>query len=171
MTYEDLVYEMSNHTLPTYPREAGKYQYYDACRLLAILSGAEVAKQEWEKLVVDEGYLKLIRETLDKNTSNATNQQENKMPELTPIPHWIIVSDEGTSTKPVKHTSYDSAYRESLRLSALKPGVNFTVYQYGGHAFTAPPAKTITRFNNYGASGRVVPAQADHLYPFGWKLI
>ena len=52
------------------------------------------------------------------------------------VPYWIVVSDEGPGTPPRRHTSYQSARDESLRLSKLHPDLNFGVFQYIGHAFT-----------------------------------
>lgn len=59
--------------------------------------------------------------------------------------HWIIVSDEGTSSKPRKHDTYDSAYNESVRLSKLNPGINFTVFKSIVNAFTAKPIEQDTK--------------------------
>ena len=58
--------------------------------------------------------------------------------------YWIIVSDEGTSTKPHKHVTYDLAYSESIRLSRLKPGINFAIFKAVGNTFTVKPVEPKT---------------------------
>lgn len=63
--------------------------------------------------------------------------------------YWIIVSDEGTSTKPRRHESYDSAYNESVRLSKLHPGLNFVVFKSVGKTFTPKPAEVKTTYEQF----------------------
>lgn len=87
----------------------------------------------------------------------------------TPSSYWIIVSDEGTSTKPRKHTTYQSAYDESIRLSQLKPGINFTVYQMIGTAYTEKPAEPKTKYTAFAPQviyDRVSKYPWDNKY--GW---
>ena len=62
--------------------------------------------------------------------------------------YWIIVSDEGPSTRPKKHFSFEEAYNESIRLSKLHPGLKFGVYKYDGHAETAKQTKKVTKWYN-----------------------
>lgn len=62
---------------------------------------------------------------------------------------WIIVSDDGHSTKPKHHPDYQSAYNESIRLSKEHPGINFSVFQYVGNSFTPPPVVQKTTFFQY----------------------
>lgn len=63
--------------------------------------------------------------------------------------YWIIVSDEGTSSKPTKHETYDSAYTESFRLSKLKPGINFTIFKSIGNTFTEKPVEPKSTHTTY----------------------
>jgi hypothetical protein len=66
-----------------------------------------------------------------------------------PSPYYIIVSDEGPSTHPKKHSSYGEAETEARRLSALKPGINFGIYEVKSSFFT-PKAETTK--TTYGTS-------------------
>ena len=59
-------------------------------------------------------------------------------------PYWIVVSDEGPATPPHKHTSYDSAYDESIRLAKLHPNLKFGVFKYQGGALSTPQTKKKT---------------------------
>ena len=54
-------------------------------------------------------------------------------------PFWIIISDEGPSSFPYRHETYDSAYVESVRLSKVKPGLKFNIFKYLGHIIAEKP--------------------------------
>ena len=69
-------------------------------------------------------------------------------------PFWIVVSDEGPATPPHQHTTYGSAYAESIRLAKLHPELEFGVYQYVGHASATKPAKKTKWFFLYKDTGR-----------------
>ena len=56
-------------------------------------------------------------------------------------PYWIIVSDEGHSSIPVKHFVKAEAEKEAQRLTELKPGITFTVFEAKSSLFT-PKAET-----------------------------
>ena len=59
-----------------------------------------------------------------------------------PSPFYIIVSDEGPSSKPKRHATYGEAETEARRLSALKPGINFGVYEIKS-SFLTPKTQAI----------------------------
>ena len=54
-------------------------------------------------------------------------------------PYWIIVSDEGPSSFPYQHATYESAYEESIRLSKIKPGLKFNIFKFAGYAIAEEP--------------------------------
>jgi hypothetical protein len=54
-------------------------------------------------------------------------------------PYWIIVSDEGPSSFPYKHETYDSAYSESIRLAKIKPGLKFNIFKFEGYSVATEP--------------------------------
>ena len=59
---------------------------------------------------------------------------------------WIIVSDEGPSTRPVRHTSFDEAKTESFRLAKLRPDLKFGIFELVGTASATPKKKTVTKW-------------------------
>lgn len=59
--------------------------------------------------------------------------------------YWIIVSDEGPSTHPVRHASFEEAKTESFRLAKLRPDLKFGVFELVGTA-SATPKKTVTKW-------------------------
>ena len=61
-------------------------------------------------------------------------------------PYWIVVSDEGPATPPHKHTSYDSAYDESIRLAKLHPNLKFGVFKYQGGALSTSAKTVVTKW-------------------------
>jgi hypothetical protein len=72
---------------------------------------------------------------------------------------WIIVSDEGPSTHPVKHTSFDEAKTESFRLARLRPDLKFGVFELVGTASATPKKKTVTKWMSIliGEDGKLIP--------------
>lgn len=80
--------------------------------------------------------------------------------------HWIIVSDEGTSSKPHKHDIYDSAYNESVRLSKLKPGINFTIFKATGNTFTVKPVEPETKHTLFNESHWYTIPTYDYRYAY-----
>jgi hypothetical protein len=65
---------------------------------------------------------------------------ETKMPN--PTPYWIIVSDEGHAAIPAKHLTKEAADAEAKRLTAAKPGVNFTVFE-AKYSLKTPKAEAV----------------------------
>jgi hypothetical protein len=59
---------------------------------------------------------------------------------------WIIVSDEGPSTHPVRHTSFEEAKTESFRLAKLRPDLKFGVFELVGTTLATPKKKTVTKW-------------------------
>jgi len=72
---------------------------------------------------------------------------------------WIIVSDEGPSTHPVRHTSFEEAKTESFRLAKLRPDLKFGVFELIGTASATPKKKTVTKWMSIlsGAGGTLIP--------------
>ena len=72
---------------------------------------------------------------------------------------WIIVSDEGPSTHPVKHTSFDEAKTDSFRLAKLRPDLKFGVFESVGVASATPAKKTVTKWMRLlrGEDGVIIP--------------
>lgn len=81
-------------------------------------------------------------------------------PQLQPDvhPYWIIVSDEGPSSFPHRHETYDSAYAESLRLSKVKPGLKFNIFKFLGYAVASEPKSS---FHTYA-----VPQYQSYWYSY-----
>jgi hypothetical protein len=74
-------------------------------------------------------------------------------------PYWIIVSDEGPSSFPHKHDTYQSAYDESIRLSKIKPGLKFNIFKYIGHAIATEPKVSFKTYTEYATWGTYQPIQ------------
>lgn len=70
---------------------------------------------------------------------------------------WIIVSDEGPSTHPAKHTSFEEAKTESFRLAKLRPDLKFGVFEHVGTTSSTPNKKTVTKWMRVlkGADGPI----------------
>jgi hypothetical protein len=66
---------------------------------------------------------------------------------------WIIVSDAGPSTHPVRHTSFEEAKTESFRLAKLRPDLKFGVFELVGTASATPKKKTVTKWMRVLNSG------------------
>jgi len=77
--------------------------------------------------------------------------------------HYIIVSDEGTSTKPRQHDSLAEAEAELLRLTKLKPGITFRLYQFVEQAITPKPVIQETTVFKYEVP-RAQAAYSRYLY-------
>jgi len=73
--------------------------------------------------------------------------------------YWIIVSDEGPSTLPVRHTSFEEAKTESFRLAKLRPDLKFGVFEHVGTASATPKKKTVTKWMGIlnGTNGGFIP--------------
>jgi len=56
-------------------------------------------------------------------------------------PYWIIVSEEGPATHPVRHATRQDADREAERLTTKHPGHTFTVFK-AEYALKTPTAAT-----------------------------
>ena len=69
-------------------------------------------------------------------------------------PYWIIVSNEGPSTHPKQHTTFEEAQAESIRLAKLHPGLEFGVFKYVGKTTATPTTTKVTKwaawYNNCG---------------------
>jgi len=78
------------------------------------------------------------------------------MPEST---YWIIVSDEGPSTHPKRHSTFESAKTESIRLAKLRPDLKFGVFESVGVASATPAKKTVTKWMRIlkRADGAIIP--------------
>ena len=88
--------------------------------------------------------------------------------------YWIIVSDEGPSSFPYQHATYESAYEESIRLSKIKPGLKFNIFKFAGYAIAEEPKSSFHTYfepitNSYwvGYSPKFYTnRQADSSIPF-----
>jgi len=61
-------------------------------------------------------------------------------------PYWIIVSEEGPSTHPKRHATFEAAKTESIRLAKLHPELKFDVYEYAGTTTATPAKRTVTKW-------------------------
>lgn len=84
--------------------------------------------------------------------------QEALVPTQTEKPYWIIVSDEGHANIPHKHFVKAEAEKEAQRLTELKPGITFTVFEAKSSVFK-PKADT---------KKTVYEVPAPYSYSFGY---
>jgi hypothetical protein len=61
-------------------------------------------------------------------------------------PYWIIVSEEGPSTRSKRHETFEKAKTESVRLAKLHPELKFDVFEYAGTTTATPAKKIVTKW-------------------------
>jgi len=162
----------------------GYYGYCGACGLKGnIYSNASAARYHFyhsefvrtlgsmgfkdpEKLIKSEPEVEAI------DIYSVANGAYNKIMSysINPTPYWIIVSDEGHAAIPVRHTSKEAAEKEAQRLTAAKPGVNFTVFEakYSLKTPKAEPVKTTYErpHEPRTASGHDWGWGSSYIYPY-----
>lgn len=87
----------------------------------------------------------IIRPEVDQvDIYRQANEAYNKIMSysINPTPYWIIVSDEGHAAIPAKHLTKEAADAEAKRLTAAKPGVNFTVFE-AKYSLKTPKAEAV----------------------------
>jgi hypothetical protein len=88
---------------------------------------------------------------------------------------WIIVSDEGPSTHPVRHTSFEEAKTESFRLAKLRPDLKFGVFELVGTAvdlsvaFEVPDANPAVEYRLYNGIPTWGFSRGETFFPFNSK--
>lgn len=113
---------------------------------IARMLGQVVGLPENQKKMAELGY-KLTPTDLT-NIVNKTYKQLMEATVPTQQPFWIIVSDEGHAAIPTRHTSKDSAEKEAQRLTEMKPGITFTVFEAKSSVFTPKAVTQKTEFDS-----------------------
>lgn len=88
-----------------------------------------------------------------------------------PTAHYIIVSDEGTSTKPKQHATLVEAEVELLRLTKLKPGITFRLYEFKEQAFTPKPVEQETTITKYAVYSSASGFNRGYPYPYAVRYV